>query len=64
MHWKDKLTEKERQHLCETAAYTLRDVRVNVLAQAENQFPCWECVEIGHKLGIEVELTAFLDRED
>ena len=59
MRWQKKLTKKELQHLHETGANTLEDVRANVLYQSKNQFPCWECVEIGRKLGISVELTAF-----
>ena len=59
MGWKQKLTKKELHHLRETGAKTLADVRANVLCQSKNRFPCWECVEIGRKLGIEVELTAF-----
>ena len=59
MQWQQKLTKKELQHLHETGAKTLADVRANVLYQSTNLFPCWECVEIGRKLGIKVELTAF-----
>ncbi len=59
MRWQKKLTKKELLHLRETGATTLEQVRENVLFQAQNRFPCWECVEIGRKLGIEVELTAF-----
>jgi len=59
MQWRKKLTEKELQHLRETGATTLEQVRENVLYQSINRFPCWECVKIGRKLGISVELTAF-----
>jgi len=59
MRWQQKLTRKELQHLRETRANTLEEVRENVLYQSQNCFPCWECVEIGRKLGISVELTAF-----
>lgn len=59
MRWQKKLSKRSRQHLKLTHARTLRDVRANVLFQANNIFPCWECVEIGKKLGIEVTLTAF-----
>ena len=59
MKWQEKLTKKELQHLRETEANTLAEVRANVLYQSKNLFPCWECVEIGRKLGISVELTAF-----
>ncbi len=59
MQWRKKLTKKEKQHLRETGATTLEQVRENVLYQSTNRFPCWECVKIGRKLGISVELTAF-----
>jgi len=59
MRWQQKLTRKELQHLRETNCTTLEDVRRNVAYQSQNRFPCWECVEIGRKLGISVELTAF-----
>ncbi len=64
MHWKDKLTKKELKHLKETDAHTLADVKANVAYQAKNIFPCWDCVEIGRKLGIEVKLTAFLKQKE
>lgn len=63
MQWRQKLTKKELQHLRDTGANTLEQVRENVLYQANNRFPCWECVEIGRKLGIHVELTAFHKEE-
>ena len=59
MRWQQKLTRKELQHLRETNCTTLEDVRRNVAYQSQNRFHCWECVEIGRKLGISVELTAF-----
>ncbi len=59
MRWQQKLTKKELQHLRETGATTLEQVRANIRYQSTNRFPCWECVEIGRKLGISVELTAF-----
>ena len=59
VQWQKKLTKKELQHLRDTGANTLADVRENVLYQAKNRFPCWECVGIGRKLDISVELTAF-----
>ena len=59
MRWQQKLTRKELQHLRETNCTTLEDVKRNVAYQSQNHFPCWECVEIGRKLGINVELTAF-----
>ncbi|BCO09304.1 hypothetical protein GF1_16800 [Desulfolithobacter dissulfuricans] len=64
MRWQQKLTKKELRHLHETGARTLADVRENVLYQSKMFFPCWECVEIGRKLGIEVELTAFHSRSE
>jgi len=59
MRWQKKLTKAQLQHLRECNARTLEDVRRNVEFQATNTFPCWDCVEIGRRLGIEVELTAF-----
>lgn len=59
MRWQQKLTKKQLRHVRESGATSLEGVRRNVLHQAEMQFPCWECVEIGRKLDIEVELTAF-----
>ncbi len=59
MKWQQKLTRKELQHLRETDCKTLEDVRRNVAYQSQMRFPCWECVEIGRKLRISVELTAF-----
>ncbi|HHL33861.1 MAG TPA: hypothetical protein ENJ30_05795 [Desulfobulbaceae bacterium] len=62
MRWQQKLTKEELQHLHETGANSLEEVRENVLYQSKNRFPCWECVKIGRKLGISVELTAFHDQ--
>ncbi|MEA3467138.1 MAG: hypothetical protein U9R57_02815 [Thermodesulfobacteriota bacterium] len=59
MKWQQKLTKKELRHLRETDCKTLEDVKRNVAYQSQMRFPCWECVEIGRKLGISVELTAF-----
>ncbi len=59
MRWQQKLTKKELQHLRETNCRTLEDVKRNVAYQSQMRFPCWECVEIGRKLGFSVELTAF-----
>jgi len=60
--WQKKLTKAERQHLKDTGVTNLTQVRENVLFQAHNQFPCSECVSIGRKLGIEVDLAAFHER--
>ena len=62
MRWQKKLTKTQHKHLRETDARTLGQTRENVLFQAGNMFPCWDCVEIGRRLGIEVELTAFHER--
>ena len=59
MKWQQKLTKKELRHLHETECKTLEDVKRNVAYQSQMRFPCWECVEIGRKLGMNVELTAF-----
>ncbi len=59
MRWQQKLTKKDLQHLRETDCRTLEDVKRNVAYQSQMRFPCWECVGIGRKLGIIVELTAF-----
>ena len=59
MRWQQKLTKKELRHLREANCTTLEDVKRNVAYQSQMLFPCWECVEIGRKLGISVELTAF-----
>jgi len=57
--WRDKLTKKELEHLKETGTKTLAQVTANVNHQAGMEFPCWDCVGIGRKLGINVNLTAF-----
>ncbi len=64
MKWQQKLNKADHKHLREShdGRITLETIRNNVLAQADNIFPCWDCVEIGRKLGIEVELTAFNKR--
>ncbi len=63
MKWQDKLNKADHEHLKESHAkgqrITLETIRTNVLAQANNKFPCWKCVAIGRKLGISVELKAF-----
>ena len=60
--WQDKLTKAEQKHLRETGGRTLALVKSNVEFQDQNSFPCWDCVSIGRKLGIEVELKAFHKR--
>ena len=62
MKWQNKLTKKERAHLREVGAVTLQGVRRCVLAQSQHAFPCWECVQIGKKLGIKVDLVAWRKR--
>lgn len=62
-YWRKKLTKKELRHIRQSGATSFEDVRRNVLYQAQMRFPCWQCVEIGRKLGIDVELTAFNNSE-
>lgn len=59
MKWQQKLTKKQMRHVREIGAKTFKEVRENVLYQSKMRFPCWNCVIIGRKLGIEVELTEF-----
>jgi len=62
--WKDKLTKKELEHVKEhTSKGTLKQITANVLFQQNMECPCWECVAIGRKIGIEVVLTAFHNRD-
>ena len=60
--WQDKLNKAERKHLRETGARTLALVKSNVDFQDQNECPCWDCVGIGRKLGMEIRLTAFDNR--
>ena len=58
--WKDKLTKTQMKHIKETTQRsTLSEVKQNIAFQAQNTFPCWECIDIARKLGIEIELSAF-----
>ena len=57
--WQKKLTKAERRHCAETKGTTLTNVKSNVLFQQHLKFPCWVCVSIGRKLGMDVKLTAF-----
>jgi len=58
--WMKKLTVKELQHIKETSgAVTMCNAIDNAKFQESNRFPCWECVSIGRKLGVEIELKAF-----
>ena len=60
--WQDKLTKAEQKHLRETGGRTLALVKSNVDFQDQNAFPCWDCVGIGRKLGMEIKLSAFNKR--
>lgn len=59
MRWQKKLNKTDLKHLREVGTTTLAGVKRNVEHQAKMAFPCWDCVNIGHKLGIKMELTAF-----
>jgi len=59
MKWQDKLNKTDKKHLKETRARTLTQVKANVKHQETMAFPCWDCVGIGRKLGIDVNLKAF-----
>jgi len=59
MTWKDKLNKKELKHLKETDTKTLMQIKENVKHQDKMEFPCWDCVSIGQKLGIEIKLSTF-----
>ena len=60
--WQDKLTKKELKHLrvdanCHTLAAVKRTVEVQEADRKRNNHnpviePCWECKEIGRKLGL------------
>lgn len=64
INWKKKLNKKQRNHVRESidGPVTLEKIRNNVLAQRDNIFPCWDCVDIGRRLGIKVDLVKFHDR--
>lgn len=62
MRWQDKLTKKQKAHLKEVGITTLRGVKQSVEFQNGQRFPCWECVEVGRRLGLEAKLTAFHER--
>lgn len=62
--WQKKLTAAQRKHAKEQGGTSLAGVRRNVEFQAGMACPCWECVEIGRRLGIDVELAAFHAHRD
>ena len=59
MDWTKKLTKKQLVHLLEARDVTLASVRLDVAHQSRMKYPCWDCVSIGKRLGMDVELTAF-----
>lgn len=62
MKWRDKLNKSDHQHLKDTDARTLADVKANIQYQDGMTFPCWDCIRIARKLGIPHTLTAFDQR--
>ena len=55
--WKDKLTQRELRHLNDQGMRTLTHIRSALKLQREAErgsffIPCWECQEIGKKLGL------------
>ena len=61
-NWRDKLDEKELKHIREECMRSWTDVERNVLHQNKQSCPCWQCVSIGEKLGIKVDLVVYCDR--
>lgn len=59
MRWQDKLNKADHKHLKEIGTRTLAQIKANVKHQDKMEFPCWDCVSIGRKLGIDINLTAF-----
>lgn len=62
--WQRKLSAAERRHLKEMGISTLWGARNSAKFQELNMFPCWECVSIGRKLGVELDLKKFNEMED
>lgn len=64
MKWQDKLNKKQRTHVRESidGRITLAKVINNCKAQEDRMFPCWECVNIAHRLGVNLELREFNQR--
>ena len=60
MKWKAKLTKAQLEHLKECKITTLAGIKSNTVFQDTLMFPCWECVGIARRLGLEVKLTAFV----
>jgi len=59
MKWQKKLNETDHRHLKATGSNTLAEFKHNLEFQVNNEFPCWKCVTIGRKLGLEVTLREF-----
>ena len=59
MDWTKKLTKKQLVHLLESRGIILASVRLDVAYQNRMRYPCWDCVSIGRRLGMDVKLTAF-----
>lgn len=62
-NWKEKLDERDLEHIQEECMRSWADVERNVLHQNKQAWPCWQCVRIGYKLGIRVDLAVYHDRE-
>ena len=60
--WQKKLTKAERDHLKWAEVRSLSGAKYFVEFQKVNQFPCWNCVSIAGKLGVDLKLTAFHKR--
>jgi len=58
MRWQRKLTKKQLAHVREhTQRSTLGEVLVNVEHQSKMHMPCYECLSIGRKLGLQNQPT-------
>jgi hypothetical protein len=50
--WQKRLNKSQLRHLREVNCTTLAKVKETILYQKELKFPCLDCVDIGHRLGI------------